>query len=150
MVSFNALSLTWYEKTIRVLPDTNLFIAASKSGITKSTALIFKLCFDPSIGLIGNSILADEFERYENLVGRSGKILLEIVKERIKVVEPDSTSIEKCKPYIPEKEFADLYHAATCLQTGAILITNDRHFDKIKEEGIIEVWSISEAIARLL
>jgi predicted nucleic acid-binding protein len=41
-------------------------------------------------------------------------------------------------------------HAATCLHTGAILISNDAHFDGIKEDGIIEVWSITEAIKKLL
>lgn len=135
---------------IRVFPDTNLFIAASKSGITKSTALIFKLCFDSSIELIGNSILIEEFERYEGLVGASGKIVLGIIKEKMRIVEPDSMSIKKCRPYIPEKEDADLYHAATCLQTDAVLITNDKDFDEIKKEGIIEVWNISEAIEKLL
>jgi hypothetical protein len=30
------------------------------------------------------------------------------------------------------------------------LITNDAHFRRISEEGLIEVWSISEAIERLL
>jgi hypothetical protein len=34
------------------------------------------------------------------------------------------------------------YHAATSLQEGAVLITNDRHFDRINAEKIIEVWSI--------
>ncbi|MDD2755371.1 MAG: hypothetical protein PHS80_07555 [Methanothrix sp.] len=33
---------------------------------------------------------------------------------------------------------------------GGILISNDRHFDKIKEARIIEVWTISEAIAKML
>jgi AbrB family looped-hinge helix DNA binding protein len=41
---------------------------------------------------------------------------------------------------------AGIYHAATCLQEGAILITNDRHFDRIRNEKIIEVWGISKAI----
>ena len=40
-------------------------------------------------------------------------------------------------------------HAATCLQAKAVLITNDRDFDGIKESGVIEVWSISEAIKKL-
>jgi len=35
------------------------------------------------------------------------------------------------------------------LQEGAVLITNDRHFDKINDEKIIEVWSISKAIKEL-
>jgi predicted nucleic acid-binding protein len=132
-----------------VFPDTNLFISAAKSGITKSTALIFKLCFDDSIELVGNSVLVEEYERYAEVLGKSGRILLEIVKSRMKVVEPDKESIQICKQYIPEREYADLYHAATCLKTKAVLITNDRGFDEIKECGLIEVWNISEAIRRL-
>jgi len=127
-----------------------LFIAAAKSGITKSTALIFKICFDDSIELIGNSILLEEFERYQDLVGRSGRVLLEIIKNKIKLFEPDLEHLEACKPYFPENEFADLYHAATCLKAKATIITNDKHFDKIKKKGLIDVWSISEAIERLL
>jgi hypothetical protein len=40
--------------------------------------------------------------------------------------------------------------AAACLQEGAVLITNDRHFDRIKKDEVIEVWGISDAIERLL
>jgi len=138
------------KRSLRLFSDTNLFIAAAKSGITKSTALIFKICFDDSIELIGNSILLEEFERYQDLVGRSGKILLEIIKSKIKIIEPDKEHLEACKPYFPENEFADLYHAATCLKANATIITNDKHFDKIKKKGLIDVWSISEAIERLL
>jgi predicted nucleic acid-binding protein len=55
-----------------------------------------------------------------------------------------------CKPFFPPGESADIVHAATCLHTGAILITNDAHFRRISEEGLIKVWSISEAIERIL
>jgi predicted nucleic acid-binding protein len=47
-------------------------------------------------------------------------------------------------------EMSDIVHAATCLYADAVLITNDRHFDKIKKAGIIEVWSNAKAIKRLL
>ncbi len=36
--------------------------------------------------------------------------------------------------------------AFNCLQDGATLITNDKHFDKINTDKIIEVWSISKTI----
>jgi predicted nucleic acid-binding protein len=52
--------------------------------------------------------------------------------------------------FFPPSESADIVHAATCLHTGAILITNDAHFRRISEEGLIGVWSISEAIERVL
>ncbi len=136
-------------KKLKVLPDTNLFISAAKSGITKSTALIFKLCFDEAIELVGNSVLLEEYERYTELTGKSGRILLEIIRNRMRIEEPDRESIELCKPYIPEGEYADLYHAASCLKAKAVLITNDRGFEKIKKAGLIRVWSISEAIENL-
>ena len=55
-----------------------------------------------------------------------------------------------CKTYIETPDRADILHTGTCLQTGAVLITNDHHFDRIRKGGIIKVWSIAEAIERLL
>ncbi len=138
------------KRRLRVLPDTNLFISSAKSGITESTALIFKLCFSEEIELIGNSVLIGEFERYEKVLGRSGRILLEIIKSKIKLIEPDKESLEICREFMPENEYADLYHAATCLKANAVIITNDKHFDRVKERGLIKVWNISEAIQKLL
>jgi hypothetical protein len=43
---------------------------------------------------------------------------------------------------------SNVLHAAACLQTDSTLITNDKRFDKLQEEGIVEVWSISQAIER--
>jgi hypothetical protein len=33
---------------------------------------------------------------------------------------------------------------------GATLITNDKHFKKIQEAGLIEVWNISRAVKEIL
>ena len=44
----------------------------------------------------------------------------------------------------------DILHAAVCLKLDAILITNDTHFNKIRDEGIIKVWNISKVIKKLL
>jgi predicted nucleic acid-binding protein len=55
-----------------------------------------------------------------------------------------------CRPFFPESEFADIVHAATCLEAEAILISNDAHFNEIKKSALIEVWNISEAIRRIL
>ena len=55
-----------------------------------------------------------------------------------------------CKTYVETPDRADILHTGTCLQTGAVLITNDHHFDRIRKGGIIKVWSIAEAIERLL
>jgi predicted nucleic acid-binding protein len=74
---------------------------------------------------------------------KSGKSIHRFLVE---VVDVDEKFLRLCKSYFPEDELIDIYHAATCLQEGAVLITNDRHFDKINYEKIIEVWSISKAI----
>jgi len=65
-------------------------------------------------------------------------------------VEPDKEHLEAYKPYFPESEKADLYHAATCLKTGAPLISNDRHFDEIGRSKLIRVLKTSEAIKEII
>jgi predicted nucleic acid-binding protein len=66
------------------------------------------------------------------------------------IIKLDEKYIKSCSEYFPKNEIADIVHAATCLQKNSILITNDKHFDKISEDKIIEVWSISKAIENLL
>jgi len=63
---------------------------------------------------------------------------------------PNDEEVSKCAVFFPDDQLADMIHAACCLSTGAILITNDHHFDKIKRNGLIRVWSITEAINKLL
>jgi predicted nucleic acid-binding protein len=66
------------------------------------------------------------------------------------VLEISDEAIAQCMPFFPEGQVADALHAATCLYAGGILVSNDRHFEKIRQSEIIEVWTISEAIAELL
>ena len=49
-----------------------------------------------------------------------------------------------------QKWICGLYHAAICPKTNAVLITNDKDFNKIAERGIINVWSITKAVKELL
>jgi len=48
----------------RFLLDTNVFIAAFKSGYSKSTQLILKLLNDPNIELVVNSVLLEEYKSW--------------------------------------------------------------------------------------
>jgi len=50
----------------RFLLDTNVFIAAFKSGYTKTTQLILKLLSDPDIELVVNSVLLEEYRSWLN------------------------------------------------------------------------------------
>lgn len=51
------------DKSTKFLIDTNLFVAAVKSGTTKSTELLLMLIDDPW-DLIADDILVSEYERY--------------------------------------------------------------------------------------
>jgi predicted nucleic acid-binding protein len=150
------------ENTRYFVVDTNLFVAAIKrlfskssdrtlSVETKSLGLLFKLIVTEELQLKGNSILVDEYRRLaEELDSETSRLILKQLLEKIDVIEIKDETLDRCKTFLPETEAADVVHAATCLETGAILITNDRHFDRIKESGVIKVWSISEAIRKLL
>jgi len=134
-------------KSTRFLIDTNLFIAAVKRGNTKSTELFLRL-LDGLWELVADDILVSEYEKYAKKF--EADAFLAILLGKLVIIEQSEEDILLCKPLFPSSESADIVHAATCLHTGAILITNDAHFRRISEEGLIEVWSISEAIERLL
>jgi len=141
----------------RFLLDTNVFIAAFKSGYTKTTHLILKLLSDPDIELVVNSILLEEYKSWLNklssrlpYIKEQAEILYALIISKAVLIEPDRNHIEQCKPFIPEGEYADLYHAATCLKANATLITNDKDFNRIAETDIIKVWSVTRAIRELL
>ena len=131
----------------RFLIDTNLFIAATKRGKTKSTELLLKLLEGPW-DLVADDILISEYEKYAAQF--EADAFLRLLLYRVVVVEQSDEEILKCKPFFPAIASADIIHAATCLSVNAILISNDAHFKAINEAGLIEVWTISDAIERLL
>ncbi len=145
----------------RFVVDTNVFVAAikpfSKSGHgrasteTSSLALLLRLINDDGLELFANRWLLDEYRRLgEELSSETSELILgQLTAKMAEVTELEDKAVARCRPYLPAEENADVLHAATCLQSRAVLITNDRDFDRIKESGVIEVWSISEAIRKL-
>ena len=132
-----------------ILVDTNVFISAFKKGNTKSTKLFVKFVTDDDIDLTGNIILFEEYNKYAKLLGPKSEQFFKILQDKSRLIKPEKEDINKCKCYFDEF-CADIIHAATCLKENAILITNDKDFDKIKKSGIIEVWDISKAIYNFL
>jgi predicted nucleic acid-binding protein len=135
------------------LLDTNVFISAIKESKrqTDTLRLIIKVISDASIKLVGNYLLAYEMIRYaEVLKSETATIMLAALLSKVQLIQISKNYIKICSRYIKTPDKADILHAATCLQTGSILITNDRHFDRIKAEGIIEVWNVSKAIRQLV
>ena len=138
-----------HERSTRFLLDTNVFIAAVKRGWTKTTELVIRL-IDGQEDLIADEALIGEYGRYAKDLGDFGQLLLYRLLQKVVVLEQSDEEIARCLPFFPESQEADVLHAATCLSAGGILISNDKHFEKIRSAGIIEVWTISEAIDRLL
>ena len=134
-------------RSSRYLLDNTVFIAAVKRGWTKSTELVCYLLDGPA-ELFADELLIFEYERYAEALDASD--LLNYLKKAVIQVNPTQAEIDACAPFFPESELSDVVHAATCLYLDAVLITNDKHFDKIKEDGLVEVWSSTKAIRRLL
>ena len=135
------------DRSTRFLIDTNLFVAAIKRGRMRSTELLLVLLEGPW-ELVADDILVSEYQKYAKKF--EADAFLKILQSKMVVIEQSEEDILACKPFFPPAEGADIVHAATCLHAGAILISNDTHFKRIKEEGLIDVWSISDAIKRLL
>lgn len=135
------------------LVDANIFVAAIKNPEKKAGALdlILELISNDEIRLRGNDLLFLEFERYsQKFKSKTTLNLIKQLKNKMTIVEVRKDCIKKCSEYFAKDNIVDIIHAATCLQENSILITNDRHFDKISKNKIIEVWSTSKAIEILL
>lgn len=135
------------DKSTKFLIDTNLFVAAVKSRKTKSTELLLML-IDGTWDLVADDILISEYERYSHKF--EAYAFFDVLQRKVIMIEQSEEDILKCKPYFSPNSSADIVHAAACLHTGAVLITNDAHFDRIRDAGVIVVWSISEAIMRVI
>ncbi len=141
------------KSTRTFLPDTNLFISALKHPAKNpySLDLLLELINNKDIILVGNKYLVRELEKYhEKLKSPTTRELLLSLKKKMRILDVDRDSILACKTYFPKSELSDVMHAATCIKENSILITNDKHFDKINNEGLIEVWSITKAIKELI
>lgn len=138
-----------HERNTRFLLDTNVFIAAAKRGWTKTTELVIRLITGQE-DLIADEALIGEYSKYAADLGNYSQRLLGYLLQKVIILELSDEDIEKCLPFFPDSQKADVLHAATCLSANGILISNDRHFERIRAAGIIEVWNITEAIEKLL
>ncbi len=133
--------------------DSNVFVAAIKNPrkSTRTLELLLKMIEDPTISLVGNDLLIYEMVRYAELLKSPiAAALVAALLNKTAIVSVSENYRRVCTAYLKTPDPADVLHAATCLQAGAVLVTNDRHFRRIKKEGIIDVWTIAEAIRRLI
>jgi predicted nucleic acid-binding protein len=131
------------------LVDTNAFVAAVKDPRreTATLRLLVALLGRDDIELVGNEYWAEELLRYaEAFRSETATWLASALLDRTRPVRVSPRYVKLCARYVTTPDVADVMHAATCLQEQAILITNDRHFDRIRDEGIIEVWNLARAL----
>ena len=136
-----------------ILLDTNVFVAAVKDPKkqTDTLRLILHMIESEDVDLIGHELLAEEMVRYaEEFGSETATWMLGVLLEKMKLVTVSENLVRLCRGYVKTPDLADVVHAAVCLKADGVLVTNDRHFDRIRDEGIIEVWGISEAIEKLL
>ena len=134
------------------LLDTNVFVAAVKHPRRETTTLRFLLALleREDTRLVGNAFWVEEMLRYaEEFRSETAAWLVGALLDRTRVVRVERNFVTVCAKYVTTPDSADVLHAATCLQERAILVSNDRHFDRIREEGVIEVWNIAHAIRSL-
>jgi len=135
------------------LLDANVIVAAIKNPRrqTGTLRLLTKIIQDPTVGLVADELLLEEMIRYaEILKSPTTTAIIGALAAKTSLVNVYDNYRSICKTYVKTPDKADVLHAAACLQTGAVLITNDSHFTQIGKEGIIEVWSIARAIKNIL
>lgn len=139
-------------KPFQILLDNNIFVAAIHDPVreTASLKLIIEMIQNKQIKLIANKYLLEEMSRYSEVFpSPTALILLRALISKMEIINVEERYINLCFKYMDSSYPVDIFHAASCLQTDAILITNDRHFDQIKKEEIITVWNTKEALENI-
>src|SRR5688572_20608644 len=120
--------------TAAILLDTNVFVSAIKPvpRVTDSLRLIVHL-LAADVRLVGNEILAEDYLRYAQLLpSPTAAALAASILRRMEIVRIEERFVLACAPYFSEGNTKDCVHAATCLQLGATLMSNDHDFDAIE------------------
>ena len=138
--------------TPAILLDTTVFVSAVQSvpRITDSLRLIVHL-LAADVRLVGNELLAEEYLRYAQLLpSPTATALAASILGTLEMIRVEERFVLACTPYFGGKKRKDCVHAATCLQLGATLVSNDHDFDAIDRAGVIRRMTISEAVRRWL
>lgn len=109
--------------------------------------LILECINNKEISLVGNPILIEEMTKYQVAFDSpTANALFLLLRQKTSIIIPKEETIAECRKYFPETQFKDILHAATAMDAKAVVLTNDKHFNKIKETGKLEVWDIPTAI----
>ena len=138
--------------TPAILLDTNVFVSAVKSvpRVTDSLRLIVHF-LAANVRLVGNELLAGEYLLYAQLLpSPTATALAASILGTLEIIRVEERFVLACTPYFGGRKRKDCVHAATCLQRGATLVSNDHDFDAVDRAGVIRRMPISEAVRRWL
>ena len=138
--------------TPAILLDTNVFVSAINSvpRVTDSLRLIVHL-LAADVRLIGNELLAEEYLRdAQRLRSPTATALAASILGTLEIIRVEERFVLACTPYFGGRKPKDCVHAATCLQLGATLVSNDHDFDAIDRAGVIRRMTIGEAVRHWL
>jgi predicted nucleic acid-binding protein len=134
------------------LLDTNVLVAAIKNPRkqTHTLRLLVRIIEDPNIRLVADELLVEEMLRYAELLrSPTAATIVAALLGKTSLVTVSQNYRTICRAYVKTPNKADVLHAAACLQTGAVMISNDHHFNRVGDEEIIKVWSIADAVKNL-
>ena len=134
------------------LLDTNVFVAAVRDPRreTATPRFLLNVLTRDDVALVGDDLWVEEMVRYaEAFRSETASWLVGALVAKARLVSVDANFRAICRRYVTTPDPADVLHAATCLQERAVLVSNDRHFVRIRREGIVAVWTMSEAIRAL-
>lgn len=86
-----------------------------KSRWTKSSELL-ALLLDGPAELVANKALLSEYEKYA--IELRAEYIFSYLKSRVILIDQSEEDVERCKPFFPDNQAADIVHAATCLRKG--------------------------------
>jgi hypothetical protein len=77
---------------------------------------------DDELELFANRWLLDEYKRLgEELSSETSELILGQLTAKMEATELEEKAVARCRPCLPDGEDADVMHAATCLQSRAVL-----------------------------
>jgi len=134
--------------TPAILLDTNVFVSAVKSvpRVTDSLRLIVHF-LAADVRLVGNELLAEEYLLYAQLLpSLTATAVAASILGTLEIIPVEERFVLACTPYFAGRKRKDCVYAATCLQLGATLVSNDHDFDAVDRAGVIRRMTIGEAV----
>jgi len=134
-----------------LLLDAAVYVSAVRhpERETGTFRLLGRVLRGGDLRLVEDEVLVREYLRYAQVFpSPTAAALAAALAEAMERVAVEERFLLACAPYFRPAQIADCVHAAACLHSGAVLVSNDRHFGPIRKVGIVPVLTATEAVRR--